>query len=108
MAGAWVCYGRVVGWIWDGKREAWSFGKRPETVVFRKKEAESREIKVREPVGFPTQIEAFWKSERLKRPTYRTSCEQAQPQTLRFAKKANTGGGDWRSQQRKTVAVHGP
>jgi hypothetical protein len=44
-------------------------------------------------VGFPTQIEAFWKSERFKRPLYRTSCELAQSQTLRFAKKANTSGG---------------
>lgn len=88
-------------WVWDENRRSRTPGKCPEPGALEENEAESREIKVRVSVGFPTQIEAFWKSERFKRSLYRTSCELAQSQTLRFAKNANTSGGGRRSNQSK-------
>ena len=88
-------------WVEDGNWRNRKLGKCPEPEDLEENEAESQEIEVRVPVGFPTQIEAFWKSERFKRSLYRTSCEQAQSQTLRFAQKANTTGGGQDSEQRE-------
>ena len=71
----------------------------PGKSVFQGNVAGSRDTAVGVPVAFPTQIEAFWKSERFKRPLYRTPRGRIQPQTLWFAKKANTSGGGQRSER---------
>ena len=81
---------------WRGYFKNRVFGERSEKSGFREKVVGSREIAVGVPVAFPTQIEAFWKSERFKRSLYRTRRGRIQPQILWFAKKANTSGGGQR------------
>ena len=71
-------------WIEDGNWEKVP-GKCPEPEALEENEPESPEIEVRVPVGFPTQIEAFWKSERFKNPKYRSFCEILQSQIFQFA-----------------------